>query len=387
MHSVWVTAKDQAKANQPVDGESTPRTAPVGGTEPTAQKPATEPTAAGGKPSAASKDSEPVKEGATDKDSTTDKAATAPEPADVLVSATEESSRRRRWKRRAVAAALPSGSRWNRWYWVLARGFATAIIGVLAILLGTLVLPKFLDAETSADRAPDPTPSASAPADTGQAPGLPASPLPSPSGTLPPSPAGPVQTQPGRPADALSAWAVNLNKLGIPQVALQAYGYAQTVLASTQPGCNLSWTLLAGIGSVESNHGRHGGATLLADGNSQPKIVGIQLDGSASQRIPDTDQGKLDGDPNFDRAMGAMQFIPSAWKKWAIDADNDGKADPYDLDDAALGSAYYLCAGGRDLSTGTGWWSAVLSYNNLERYAGDVYRAADRYGQDSTTVN
>jgi membrane-bound lytic murein transglycosylase B len=83
--------------------------------------------------------------------------------------------------------------------------------------------------------------------------------------------------------------------------------------------------------------------------------------------------------------MGAMQFIPSTWKKWGTDADADGRADPYDLDDAALSAAYYLCANGRDLGTGEGWWQAVLSYNNLEQYADDVYQRANRYGVDSTT--
>jgi hypothetical protein len=307
-------------------------------------------------------------------------------PQDPIKSAGEIAEpSRRRWRRRAKdSAKLPVSRRWDRWYWVVGRGVATAVIGGLAILLGTVVLPKFVDQNTTANRGDPP---AAAPADAGQLPGgpLPTPTMPNPSSTLAPTPPGPVQSQPGRPADALSAWAVGLGKLGIPQVALQAYGYAETVLSRTQPSCRLSWTMLAGIGSVESNHGRHGGATLLANGVSEPKIVGIQLNGSESKRIADTDKGALDGDAQFDRAMGAMQFIPSTWERWKIDADNDGKQDPYDLDDAALASAYYLCANGRDLGTGADWWSAVLSYNNLEKYATEVYERADRYGRESTT--
>jgi hypothetical protein len=275
------------------------------------------------------------------------------------------------------------GKRWNRWYWVLGRGFATAIIGVIAILLGVFVLPKFVDTNVSANQGP-PSPFATGPDIPGSLPNggdLTGTPNP---GTGMPTPNGPVQTQPGRPADALGAWAVNLSKLGIPQVALQSYGYAESVLGQTQPSCHLSWTMLAGIGSIESNHGRHGGATLQADGTSVPKILGVQLSGATTARIPDTDKGVLDQDTKFDRAMGAMQFIPSTWKKWGIDADNDGKADPFDLDDAAVSSGYYLCAGGRDLSTADGWWSAVLSYNNLTTYATNVYLAADSYGLKST---
>jgi hypothetical protein len=313
-----------------------------------------------------------------------------PADADVLASSVEESEpSRRRWRRLALARAGKHGRRWDRWYWVVARGVATAGIGALAILLGTVVLPKLVDTSSGSNRSESPPPAT--PAGAPQIPGGVAIPeelpsgLPTPSTTVLPSPTGPVQSQPGRPADQLAAWAVALDRLGIPQVALQAYGYAETVLTRTQPACNMSWTLLAGIGAIESNHGRHGGATLLADGNSQPKIVGIQLNGSASKKIPDSDGGQLDGDPQFDRAMGAMQFIPSTWKKWGTDADADGRADPYDLDDAALSAAYYLCANGRDLGTGEGWWQAVLSYNNLERYADDVYQRANRYGVDSTT--
>ncbi len=306
----------------------------------------------------------------------------SPDATDVLENAAEPS--RRRWRRRAKdSAKLPATRRWDRWYWVVARGLATAAIGVVAILLGTIVLPQFIDTNVSADKRTD-----EPPAEAGDVPGAPlpsTSPplgLPTPSGTA--TPPTQAQTQPGRPADTLSTWAVGLDRLGIPQVALQAYGYAETVLSRTQPSCQLSWTLLAGIGSIESNHGRHGGSVLQANGVSEPRIVGIQLDGSASQKIADTDKGALDGDPAFDRAMGAMQFIPSTWAQWKSDADNDGKQDPYDIDDAALSAAYYLCANGRNLSTGTDWWSAVLSYNNLERYANDVYTKADRYGQDST---
>lgn len=40
----------------------------------------------------------------------------------------------------------------------------------------------------------------------------------------------------------------------------------------------------------------------------------MQLDGtSGNLHIPDTDKGKLDGDPLMDRAMGPMQFIPETW--------------------------------------------------------------------------
>lgn len=327
---------------------------------------------------AKAKDAEPA-EDAKDDAEEGKAASTAAEEKD---SPRGKHARRRRRKR----GPAPAGSRWSRWYWVVGRGVATAVIGVCAIMLGVYVLPHLTDTNFSANQDRNPTP------DTGddQLPGIPlpddqGTPGPTPTTTLSPAPPGTAQTQPGRPADALSTWALEQSALGIPQVALQAYGYAATVVERTLPSCHLSWTLLAGIGSVESNHGRHGGSALQANGLSQPKIIGIQLDGSASERIADTDQGTLDEDKQYDRAMGAMQFIPSTWKRYQVDADNDGRTDPYDLDDAALASAYYLCAGGRDLGTGAGWWSAVLSYNNLTQYATKVYAEADRYGRTSSS--
>jgi membrane-bound lytic murein transglycosylase B len=201
----------------------------------------------------------------------------------------------------------------------------------------------------------------------------------------PPS-AGP--TAPTRPQDSLAAWATKLSPtVGVPVIALQAYGYAQLRAQESLPGCHLSWTTLAGIGKIESDHGRAGGAYLLPDGEALPPIIGPALDGTGNRAlIKDTDHGLLDGDPIYDRAVGPMQFIPSTWKTWQVDADNDGTADPNDINDAAMAAADYLCSGGRDLADGPTWWSAVLSYNAVRAYATDVFNAANDYGVRSRTV-
>lgn len=173
-------------------------------------------------------------------------------------------------------------------------------------------------------------------------------------------------------------------RTGIPVIALQAYGYAELVLARTNPGCHLSWTTLAAIGRVESNHGSAGGARLLPDGRALPAIIGAPLDGAPGRElIPDTDGGALDGDAEYDRAVGPMQFIPQTWRREAVDADGDGVADIHNLNDAALAAANYLCRHGGDLSTPEGWWRAVLAYNNVQAYAEAVFAAADDYGRRS----
>jgi Transglycosylase SLT domain len=190
-----------------------------------------------------------------------------------------------------------------------------------------------------------------------------------------------------RPADALATWAQGVsNKIDVPPVAVQAYGYAELVLAQTRPGCRLSWTTLAAIGKVESNHGRASSASLLTDGRALPAIIGPTLNGTGGNKnIRDTDIGALDGDRVYDHAVGPMQFLPSTWRQHAVDADNDGVRDPNDIDDAALSAAYYLCGTARDLSTARDWWVAILAYNNVQVYARDVFTAANDYGTRSRT--
>ena len=166
----------------------------------------------------------------------------------------------------------------------------------------------------------------------------------------------------------------------VPERALQGYAAAELAQRRRTPTCGLSWTTLAGIGSVESRHATLGGARLDADGRASPPIVGVALDGSGGTgAVADTDGGRLDGDPEHDRAVGPMQFLPGTWATFGADGNGDGVRDPQQIDDAALASAGYLCAGDRDTSTGRGWWSSVLAYNASRDYAGEVWDAADRY--------
>jgi hypothetical protein len=166
---------------------------------------------------------------------------------------------------------------------------------------------------------------------------------------------------------------------GIPQVALNAYRVAAARLGNVQPSCGIDWALLAGIGREESDHGRFAGAVLHADGVSTPRIIGIALDGSRSAVVRDTDGGALDGDPVYDHAVGPMQFIPSTWAIYGTDANGDGRADVFNINDAALAAARYLCAAGGNLRTHDGQVRAVLAYNHSDEYLAQVLALADAY--------
>ena len=174
-----------------------------------------------------------------------------------------------------------------------------------------------------------------------------------------------------------------LSRNGIPSSALQAYSRAQQVLSKADPTCNLPWTLVAAIGRVESNHGRHGGNVLTSDGIARPGIFGPRLDGASTAKISDSDGGELDGDSTFDRAVGPMQFIPGTWRTVGVDGDGDGVRNPQDIDDAAMSAGVYLCSGATNLTNASDLNSAILRYNHSQSYADLVLSIAKAYGDGS----
>lgn len=115
---------------------------------------------------------------------------------------------------------------------------------------------------------------------------------------------------------------------GVPRSALRAYRVAESALRIVDPACRLSWDVLAGIGGLESDHGRR-------------------------------PSGRL----------GPMRIVPAVWRLVGVDGDADGRRDPRDMDDAALAAATYLCAGTEDLGTEHGRRAALLRYNRSPEYA------------------
>jgi hypothetical protein len=71
-------------------------------------------------------------------------------------------------------------------------------------------------------------------------------------------------------------------------------------------------------------------------------------------------------------AMGWMQFIPSSWKLYGVDANNDGRKDPYNPVDAIFAAARYLKAAGADQDLA----KAIFSYNHADWYVQSVLMRA-----------
>jgi murein DD-endopeptidase MepM/ murein hydrolase activator NlpD len=105
------------------------------------------------------------------------------------------------------------------------------------------------------------------------------------------------------------------------------------------------WQVLASINKIESNFGR----------NMGPSSAG---------------------------AIGWMQFMPSTWERWGVDADGDGIANPWSPDDAIAAAARYLAASGgqSDISR------AVFSYNHAQWYVDEVLQLAQLVGSSGVDV-
>jgi len=186
-------------------------------------------------------------------------------------------------------------------------------------------------------------------------------------------------TLPGAPTPLpLPAYELPDGPLGIPATALAAYKNAADILGRELSACHIDWALIASIGRIESNHAR--GGYVDAAGTTREPILGPQLNGQGGfAAIPDTDQGVLDTDPVWDRAVGPTQFIPATWKAYASDGNGDGKSDPNNIFDAALATGRYLCSGGFDLADPDQLRGAIHRYNNSDTYVNTVILWAEAY--------
>jgi hypothetical protein len=122
--------------------------------------------------------------------------------------------------------------------------------------------------------------------------------------------------------------------------------YLQLFQASAAAYCpGLSWTILAAIGEIESDDGQNVG-------------------------------------PSSAGALGPMQFLPSTWQEWGIDAFGEtGPPNVLDPYDAVPSAARMLCADGA-ASGGTALDNAIFDYNHAEWYVREVLALAAQYAAD-----
>ncbi|CAA9504573.1 MAG: GH23 / GH103 [uncultured Solirubrobacteraceae bacterium] len=75
-------------------------------------------------------------------------------------------------------------------------------------------------------------------------------------------------------------------------------------------------------------------------------------------------------------ALGWMQFMPATWKAYGVDANGDGRKDPYNPVDAIFAAARYLKAAGADKDL----YKAIFAYNHADWYVDSVLMRARLVG-------
>jgi cell wall-associated NlpC family hydrolase len=164
-------------------------------------------------------------------------------------------------------------------------------------------------------------------------------------------------TSPARAAPAATGLAGNatpLARVGIPA------GYLAWYMAAAKTCPGLPWSVLAGIGEEESDHGRSG--------------------------LPGVRSGA-----NSAGAEGPMQFEPATFSEFAVNADPGQRLTPYDPADAIYTAAAMLCASGARGGAPAGIEQAVFAYNHAQWYVTEVMAWAARYaaqggGQPASTA-
>jgi hypothetical protein len=76
--------------------------------------------------------------------------------------------------------------------------------------------------------------------------------------------------------------------------------------------------------------------------------------------------------PSTAGAIGQMQFLPSSWEMYGVDANRDGRKDPYNPLDAVCAAGNYLNAAGAEEDLRT----AIFAYNHADWYVDEVLLVA-----------
>jgi murein DD-endopeptidase MepM/ murein hydrolase activator NlpD len=81
--------------------------------------------------------------------------------------------------------------------------------------------------------------------------------------------------------------------------------------------------------------------------------------------------------PSTAGAIGWMQFLPSSWETYGLDANGDGHKDPYNPVDAICAAAHLLKVSGGNSDL----YQAIFSYNHADWYVQEVLSTARAYGK------
>ena len=131
-------------------------------------------------------------------------------------------------------------------------------------------------------------------------------------------------------------------KVGVPNFFIDKFRIPPFLLPIYQAAgmqYGIRWEVLAGINEIETDYGRN---------------LNISSAG----------------------ALGWMQFMPSTWKQYGVDANQDGVKDPFNPVDAIFAAARYLKAAGGDKDL----HRAIFAYNHADWYVDSVLMRAQVIG-------
>ena len=158
-------------------------------------------------------------------------------------------------------------------------------------------------------------------------------------------PAAPLRNEQGVPTVANPTTSLSLPgpvPVGVPNFFIDKFRIPPFLLPIYQAAgiqYGVRWEVLAAINEIETDYGRN---------------LNISTAG----------------------ALGWMQFMPQTWEMYGVDANRDGRKDPFNPVDAIFAAARYLKAAGAD----TDLRKAIFAYNHADWYVESVLMRARLIG-------
>jgi soluble lytic murein transglycosylase-like protein len=155
----------------------------------------------------------------------------------------------------------------------------------------------------------------------------------------------PAATATPAPADTQAGLGVGLPSpppIGVPNFFIESFRIPPFLLPIYQAAgieYGVRWEILAAINEIETDYGRN---------------LNVSTAG----------------------AVGWMQFLPSTWARYGVDANRDGRKDPYNPVDAVFAAARYLKAARADQDVR----AAIFAYNHADWYVNSVLMRARLIG-------